>query len=434
MKMAMELKCCHLERGKMNNYWHPMNLPKGEGFISVESAMGVVLTDQKGRNYIDGYSGLWNVNLGHNLPEISHAIIKQLGKLAYANPIVVTFDLIEQLSAKLIELTGGKMEKVIYTCSGSESNEVAIKIARKFAFLSGDKRRKIAVFGQSYHGSYYGSLSISSFEHEFKSGYGPFLTDIINLPSPCFEKISPTILKRMLEDLSQECNAIFIEPVLGSAGIWPLPREHAEVIQEFCDTHNVMLIVDEVATGFGRTGSWFYFQQLGLNPDLICLSKGINNGMLPMGAVCVSKAISNEFERKNEILFHLSTQNGNPLAVASAMATISWMIDNDILTKVKNLSNIFFEQLTEKIKDLKSIKNIRQVGLMIGIDIINPTNGYPLSYEEIKQLVSKIIRAGLLCGCSYIPDKHASIILMPPFILKRSQVNKLMNILVSSLS
>lgn len=418
----------------MNNYWHPMNLPKADGFISVEKAAGANLTDQQGRTYLDGYSGLWNVNLGFNLPEINQAVMNQLSQAAYVNPMITTYDLIEQLSAKLIDLTGTQMGQVVYTCSGSESNELALKVARKYASLRVDKRQKIAVFDQSYHGSYYGSLSLSCFEKDFKVGYGPFVPDIVTLPSPCLESISPSAFTSLLEDLAHDCCAVFIEPILGSAGVWPMTKEQAQVIHHFCQTHDVLLIVDEVATGFCRTGSWFYYQQLGLVPDLICLSKGINNGTIPMGAVCVSQAIANAFQDNEQILFHLSTQNGNGLAVASALATISWLVDNDGLARVKFLSQVFSEQLDKTLSGLKSVADIRQVGLMIGIDIVEPSTGKPLSLKQINQLVSKIIRAGLLCGCGHVPNRSATIILMPPFIMKQSQVNKLMRILVSCLA
>ncbi|MCP4162986.1 MAG: aspartate aminotransferase family protein, partial [Deltaproteobacteria bacterium] len=372
-----------------DNYWSPFNSSNANNSIEIVRGSGVYLYDNMNNQYLDAYSGLWNMHYGYDDEDIKSAIKKQLDILPYINPITLNTPIVGELSRVLCKITDKGISKIVYTCSGSESVEAAIKISRKYHSLKGSKRNKIAVLEHSYHGNYYGSMSASAYEESFKDGYGPMLEGFVKLSIPfcrCCktENISDNCKSIMLDTLEKEINiykddlcAIMIEPVVASGGIIPLFKEYIQKIDELCKNNDILLICDEVATGFGRTGNMFCFQKYNISPDLITLSKGINNGYLPLGAVCVAEKIDNEFSSKNEILFHLSTQNGNPICVAAALANIKKMEDNNVLETISNIGDVIEKTLNKEIGSFKTVFEIRRAGLMFAIDLIDVYSGLP---------------------------------------------------------
>ncbi len=425
--------------------WKPFNKVNSQGRLDIVRGEGVYLYDSNGQQYIDAYSGLWNMHYGYSDQDIKNAIIEQMNILPYANPITINYHQNEELSTLLCTITHDEISKIIYTCTGSESIEAAIKISRKYSALKDKEKHLIAVMPNSYHGSYYGAMSASGYENSFKEGYGPMLDGFVTLPLPfcrCCKSgnVSDSCLKEMLDTLYKELDSIkdklcgvLIEPVIASGGVMELPKEYLLALSQFCKNEDILLICDEVATGFGRTGSMFCFQKYNIKPDIITLSKGINNGYLPLGAVCVTKKIVREFIDKDTLLFHLSTQNGNPICIAAAIANIKKMLSENITERVNILSSLFKEMLLKELDGLNNIHDIRISGLMIAIDIVNPDTNKPISQEELSGVQQKIYMSGCIAGCSYVEGITSSVLILPPFILKKNEVKKIVRIMYQSL-
>lgn len=424
-----------------NRYWRPFKRVKEENEINIVKGEYVYLYDDKNNRYIDGYSGLWNMNFGYNDDEIKVAIKKQLDTLPYINPITLNLSIASRLSKRLCEITHQDIEKVLYTCSGSESIELAIKFVRKYQHIKKSNKIAIAVLHASYHGTSYGAISASMYNNEFIEGYKPLLEKFVGLPVPfcrCCKggNIKTSCKYKMLEELKttlekhkKTIGGIIIEPVIASGGVIPLFKEYLEYIVNFCQENDVLFVCDEVATGFGRTGELFYFHKYNLKPDLIALSKGINNGYLPLGALCVSKKIVSEFAKNEEFINHLSTQNGNPISIAAANATISKFDTSNMLDGIHELSELTQKILIRKLGKIEAVHDIRVVGLMIAIDIINPHTKGILSLNKLAMIQNKIMGERCLIGTSYTKNITSSLLFFPAYIMKKKEITAIANII-----
>lgn len=426
--------------------WSPFNKTDSVGNLDILSGDGIYLYDENNKKYIDAYSGLWNMHYGYSDVEIKNAIKEQLDQLPYVNPIVMNTRVNNELSNILCNITHRKIKKIIYTCSGSEATEVAIKLCRKYADLKQNKRTKIAVFENSYHGNYYGSMSASYYEGSLKDGYGPMLSGFVSLKTPfcrCCKsgQISKNCLDTMLNKLDEELRlyrdelcGIIIEPVIASGGIMSVPEEYMKRLYEFCLENDVLLVCDEVAAGFGRTGYMFAFQKYKIHPHIITMSKGIDNGYLPLGAVGVSENIVEEFQNADEVLFHLSTQNGNPVCLAAAVANIKKMMDSDIISMVGELSKSFRKSLTRELNRYVSVFDIRIEGLMIAIDLVDEVTQLPISQKKLNLLMQHIYSLGCIVGTSFVEDITSSILLFPQYIIKKAEITQIAKIISQAIA
>ena len=365
--------------------WNPLS-EVNENRPVIKSAEHIYLRDNKGHKYIDANSGLWNVSLGYNNEFIQRAIIEQMNKVSYINNCEFSNEKANELSNLLVSLSHDEIDKIYLTCTGSESVELTIKLIRKYQSMKFKfEKNIIAVIKHSYHGNFYGSMSCSSYEKNMTNGYGPLLNGFCELSLPfcrCCKSNSLSLKceNEMIDNLKSELNlikerlaGIIIEPVLGSAGVIPLPKSFLKYIDNFSKENDIILAFDEIATGFGRTGTMFCYKDLGISPDIVTMSKGINNGYLPLGAVAISKKITHQFKKSKELLFHLSTQNCNPVCCASAVATINLLCKNDFeLIKQVNKKGALFQKIIEgKLVGNKNIFDIRRKGLMIAIDYVD---------------------------------------------------------------
>ncbi len=426
-----------------NKYWQPFNAADTKYMLNIVKGEGVFLYDNDGRRYIDANSGLWNVNLGYSDKFIKEAMKKQIDELPYINPITLSSNLAIELSNDLCELTHDQISKVVYACSGSESIEIAIKIARKYSNLLGKNKYHIAVIEGSYHGSYYGSMSASMYDESEKCGYGPMLDGFVKLPIPfcrccktndMSEDFKRKIVKKLENDLEShkdELCAIIVEPILASGGVIPLFREYIMTIYNFCNKNDILFICDEIATGFGRTGSMFCFQEFDLKPDLITISKGINNGYLPLAALCITKKIEDVFIKNNKVLFHLSTQNANPICLSSALATIKKIKSENILNSVKTNSEYFRNLLNRELLDISMVHEVRIYGLMIAIDLIDCKLKNPISRERLMKIVGKVYSLGCFITLSFIENVTSSVVLFPQFITSKNDMDEIVKIIKS---
>ncbi|MCR4944221.1 MAG: aspartate aminotransferase family protein [Clostridium sp.] len=372
--------------------------------------------DSNGKKYIDFCGGIWNMPFGYSNPIINKKIIKQLNKNPFCNLVINTADIQYNYALRLCKMLN--MKSVLYTCSGSESIEAAIKAARKYQAIKKNNKKGISAFTLSYHGTTYGAMSVSGVDQMLLQDYSPLLDSItwIDLQNN-LEDENAWIqeIEEHFDKNAENMAAIIIEPVFGSGGIVPIPEKAFKKIKELCVKNDVLLIIDEVTTGFGRTGVPFAFQRYNIEPDLLCLSKGITNGYLPLGALVFSEKVAEEFVKNNATLEHFSTQGGNLISIAAADAVLDMMENyNDFEVKAKG--EYLVNYLKELLEPYKSVE-VRGEGLMVAISFPKDLDERRL-FEVWEKLRKKGILVYIFCnkGC------NLGLSLFPPFISTREDL------------
>lgn len=422
------------------NVWYPLSRPDEEK-VHIVKASGVHLLDSRGKRYLDANSGLWNVPLGYDNPAIKKAIKNQVDEFCYVNPCEFKSDSSERLGDALKNILHPDIDKIAYTCSGSECLELMIKLIRKYASSGNDpKRNGIAVVRNSYHGSYYGSMSLSSYDGNERNGYGELLGGIYELSLPftseCRQDFYPpeieeemkSTLRKELEIFGEKLAGIILEPILGSAGVIPLPNWFVREIKKYADEHDVLIGFDEVATGFGRSGTMFCYEQYNIRPDLISMSKGINNGALPLGAVAISKKITDRFRECDGMIFHLSTQNANALSCAAAISVIEQLTENkgELLKQAKDAGDLFEKALKESVvQGYGQIFDIRRKGMMFAVELRDKGGKEILPFDKLYKLVFLIRRNGIITEWSYIDRVSSCLVMFLPFVVTTDDINEL---------
>lgn len=436
--------------GEMSeNVWYPLSSP-GASKIPIKSAEGIYLYDRRGKEYMDANSGLWNVPLGYRNENIIRKIQEQLDQFCYLNPCEFSSDAETELAILLKGLLHDEIDKIMYTCTGSESVELVIKLIRKYAALGPTPERNgIAILKHSYHGSYYGSMSCSNYDGRERQGYGPLLEGIYELELPfcnCCRvgEVSDsctTGMKKRLEDelagFGEKLAGIIMEPILGSAGVIPLPGWYIDRILSYAREHDILVAFDEVATGFGRTGEMFAYEKYAVKPDLITMSKGINNGSVPLGAVAVGKKITERFQEKEEFIFHLSTQNANALGCAAGIATIHELIKDNmkLFGEIKEKSRYFEELFSKEIgQNHKQIFDFRNCGMMFAIDLMDRNLSERMSMRDLLKLVELLKKNGVIMEWSYIENLTSCLVIFLPFIVTKEQIQELVSRIKHSFS
>jgi adenosylmethionine-8-amino-7-oxononanoate aminotransferase len=351
--------------------WHPFTQQQGwveEEPVIIEEAEGAALTDSEGRRYIDGVSSLWCNVHGHRHPTIDRAIHDQLGKVAHTTMLGLTHRPAIELARRLTEIAPPGLSRVFFSDSGSTATEIALKMAFQFWAQHGNTaaRAKFITLKDAYHGDTLGSVSAGGI-HLFHATYRPLLFDTLKA-----EPGDIADMQRLLTENDGEVAAVMMEPLVqGAAGMLMHPPGYLTAVRRLCDRHGVLLICDEVATGFGRTGTMFACEQEGVAPDLMCVAKGITGGYLPLAATLTSERVYAGFLGRHEeyrTFFHGHTYTGNPLACAAAIATL------DVFEEERTLEALdakigLLERLLEPIAQLDSVREVRQRGFMVGIEL-----------------------------------------------------------------
>lgn len=421
--------------------WHPytpMKVIEDELTILAEGK-GCCVKDTDGNSYIDASGGLWSTQCGLGHSTIIKAITDQLEKLSYgtlflgrANEPAV------QLSRALVDLAPNPIAWAYLTGSGSESAELAIKLARMFFRLKGSTtKNEVAYFSKSYHGTYYGSLGVSGLVEE-RDLLAPLLPGLIEIQSPfSFDtalgsyqdpvQASVEDFERAIEVGDGAIAALILEPVFGSAGVIIPPSSFFDQIQRICRHHDVLLIVDEVATGFGRTGRWFACEHFGLEPDILLVGKGINSGYLPLGATLFSAEIGQALISAETGIAHGSSHNGNPACCAAAIATIDVIRRERLVERAASVGAYFLTQLLE-LKTLPFVHAVRGIGLMIGVEI-SQGGGRLATPVQMAGLYLALKKAGVLV---YVGP--SSIIFMPSLTISFDEIRFVVDQLKAVLS
>lgn len=367
--------------------WHPftqMKIWPDEPPLIIERGEGNWLIDSTGRRYFDGVSSLWVTVHGHNHPGISQAIREQLDQLDHSTLLGLSHPKAVELAAELASICPGDLSHAFYSESGSTAVEIALKIAYQYWQQTGHPRKKTFVaLGNAYHGDTIGAVSVGGIEL-FHQVYGPLLFPVHRLPQPfcrqcplglthpecdlaCAQALEP-----LLAEHGEEICGLVVEPrVQGAAGMIIQPEGYLKRLWDICQKHDVLFITDEVATGFGRTGTMFACELEGIEPDLMALGKGITGGVLPLAATMandrVYQGFLGEFD-EFKTFFHGHTYTGNPLACAAALANLFLMRDTGLFASLEPKIELLKNGLT-RIAKLPHVIQVRQQGMMIGIEL-----------------------------------------------------------------
>ncbi|MDC2973470.1 aminotransferase class III-fold pyridoxal phosphate-dependent enzyme [Candidatus Pelagibacter sp.] len=372
----------------LNEHWMPFtsNRDFKESPRLIVEAKGVYLKNHQGQTQIDASSGLFCNPLGHGRDEIINAITNQLKKLDYAQPFQQGFGGSFELATKISKHTPGNLNRIFYTICGSTAVETAIKIAVAYHKARGEGHRfRFVGRERGYHGMNIGATSVGGMINNVKTFANVLMPGVLHmrhthLPEHKFVSGQPETGAEMAEDLERICTnfgseniaACIVEPIAGSTGTLVPPKGYLQRLREICDKHGILLVFDEVITGWGRTGSPFASQEYGVTPDIITMAKATTNGISPLGAVACKEEIYDtvmDGSPKGTIeLFHGYTYSGIPVSVAAGLAVQDIFEKDDIFNRAKNLSPYFQEGLMS-LKDIDVVDNIRGYGMMGGIDI-----------------------------------------------------------------
>ncbi|MBI3252677.1 MAG: adenosylmethionine--8-amino-7-oxononanoate transaminase [Candidatus Omnitrophica bacterium] len=412
-----------LEKDDKKFNWHPFTQMKDweAGPVTViEKGSRNYLMDTNGKRYLDGVSSLWCNVHGHRVPAIDKAIKKQLDQIAHTTFLGLSHVPAIELSKKLIPLAPKGLTRVFYSDSGSASVEVALKMSFQYWRLKGfKKKRTFLKIQNAYHGDTIGSVSVGGIGL-FHKIFGPLLFKTIAAANA--EEASQILKKR-----AREICAVITEPLVqGAAGMLLQPKGDLARLRKLTRKYGAHLIVDEVATGFGRTGKMFACEHEAVTPDFLCVAKGITAGYLPLSATLTTENIYKEFlgEYKDfKAFFHGHTYSANPLACAAALANLELFKKNKTLEKLQPKIKFLTQEL-EKIKSLAHVGDVRQVGFMAGIEL----GPYPLAEKRGIRVCLAAREKGVM-----LRPLGNVIVLMPPLSITESEIRKLCTVVKESI-
>ena len=444
------LQAADVEKLDREFVWHPftqMSDWEKERNILIERGEGVYLYDIHGNRYIDGVSSLWVNVHGHNNQELNSALKEQIDKISHSTLLGLANAPSAILAEKLIGIAPKNLKKVFYSDSGSTSVEIAVKVAFQYFRQKGaayKNKKKIIAATSAYHGDTLGSVSVGGIEL-FHSIYKPLLFETIRITYPyCYR--CPLNLKypdcglycakeaeKIIKVHAEESCALIIEPMIqGASGMITMPAGYMKKIERACKDNGVLLILDEVATGFGRTGKMFAAFHEDITPDAMCMAKGITGGYLPMAATLFTQEIYDGFlgnYRDNKTFFHGHTYTGNQLASACAVKSLEMFKKYDLLNKIKP-TIVRFNELLKDFWTLENVGDIRSIGLMAGIELVKDKNAKePFSADE--RIGHKVVLNARERGVIIRPLGDI-IVVMPPLAIDEKTLDTLMSAIYDS--
>lgn len=366
--------------------------------IVPEYAEGAYIFEANGKQYLDFTSGIGVCNLGHRPPQVEEAVTKQLNKFWHLSNLFPQPS--QEKAAKLLAETSG-LDLVFFTNSGAEAVEGALKLARKAT-----NRSKVIAFTQSFHGRTFGAMSATG-QEKIKIGFGPMLNTFVHVPYNDSEAL--------LKEIDEDTAAILLEVILGEGGIIPADPDFLKTISTVCKQKGILLIIDEIQTGIGRTGKPFAFQHYHIEPDIITVAKGLGSG-LPIGAVVGKATLGDSFGAGS----HGSTFGGNPLSIAAAISTLETVFTPSFLDNVAATGKYLYDRAQQALGSISGISEVRGKGLMIGIEMTG----------HIHDALFTMRKNGLLA----LPASTNVIRLLPPLIIGKEEVDIAINIMKESLS
>lgn len=390
----------------------------------IDRAEGVELIDTDGRRYLDGVSSLWCNVHGHRHPAIDEAVREQLDRVAHSTMLGLSHPGAAELAARLIEVAPPGLSRVFYSDSGSTAVEAALKMAFQYWQHRGGQHVRRASFiclEEAYHGDTIGSVSVGGMEL-FHSAFGPLLFEAHHAPPGDIEA-----MERLISRREEEVAAVVIEPLVqGAAGMITHPPGYLRALRRLCDRHGLLLICDEVATGFGRTGTMFACEQEGVSPDLLCVAKGLTGGYMPLAATLATERIYEAFlgsYSEFKTFFHGHTYTGNPLACAAALASLEVFRRERTLVRLQPKIRLLSESLAE-VEEMNEVSEVRQCGLMVGIDLGE--------HDPELRLGHRVALEARKRGVIVRPLGDV-IVLMPPLAISKQDLRRLVDVVAESI-
>ncbi len=423
----------------MGAYWMPYtaNRQFKKAPRLLARASGMHYWDHQGRQILDAVAGLWCVNAGHGRPRIVQAIQQQAAEMDFCPPFQMAHPKAFELAERLVQIAPAGMGKVFFTNSGSEAVETALKMALAYHRVRGEgSRTRLIGRERGYHGVNFGGISVGGIVANRKS-FGPLLPGVDHIrhthePSlNAFSVGQPKHGAEWADDIERivalhdasTIAAVIVEPVAGSTGVLIPPQGYLQRLRELCSKHGILLIFDEVITGFGRTGQPFAANTFGVVPDLMTLAKGISNGAVPMGAVLVKDAIHDAFMTGPEQLIeflHGYTYSAHPLACAAALGTLDTYAEEGLLTRAGEMQD-YFAQGVHSLRGEPNVIDVRNIGLVGGIELA------PLPAEPAKRAFNVFLDCfdkGVM-----LRTTGDTVALSPPLIVERSHIDQIVGTL-----
>ncbi len=396
--------------------------------LVVEEGSGAVIVDVDGNRFLDFTAGIAVTNTGHCHPHVVAAVQEQAGKLLHMSGTDFYYRPQIELAERLAKVAPGPSPKTVFFAnSGAEAIEGALKLARWHT----GRTRAVAFFG-GFHGRTYGAMSLSGSKTIHRRGFGPLVPDIHHVPFPkacpgggcaggcsLVKEIEATIFKRVCPP--DEVAAIFCEPVQGEGGYYPMPSGCLPALRQMCDRHGILLVCDEIQSGFGRTGKMFAVEHTCVEPDILCLAKGIASG-LPLGAI-VAKTSVMDWPSGS----HASTFGGNPVACVAALATLD-LLEGGYVQNAHDRGLQLRAGLDRLAAEHSCLANVRGLGLMTAVDVVHPHDGHPAPALKEQVIQAAFQRGLLLLGCG-----ESALRFCPPLCLSASQVDTGLRILADAL-
>ena len=422
---------------KMDAFWMPFSANRQfkQAPRLLAKASGMHYWTPEGRQILDGIAGLWCVNAGHARPKIVQAIAEQAAEMDFAPPFNMAHPKAFELAERLVELAPEGMNKVFFANSGSEAVETALKMAIGYHRARGEgTRTRLIGRERGYHGVNFGGISVGGIVGNRKA-FGPLLPGVDHirhthdLSRNAFSRGVPEYGVELADDLERlvalhdasTIAAVIVEPVAGSTGVLLPPKGYLQRLRSICDKHGILLIFDEVITGFGRLGSPFAATHFGVTPDMMTVAKGITNGCVPMGAVLVKQHIHDAFMTGPEHLIefmHGYTYSAHPLACAAALGTLDTYAEDGLLTRGAAMAPVF-ENALHSLKGAPHVIDIRNIGLVGGIEL-EPVAGLP--GKRAFDVFLECWERGVL-----IRTTGDTIALSPPLIVESSHIDQIVS-------
>ncbi|MFC2169011.1 aspartate aminotransferase family protein [Acidobacteriota bacterium] len=415
-------------------------------YHQIERGQGIYLYDREGKKYLDANGGAAVVNIGHGVKEIAEAISTQAQKVGYLSGLQFSHFVVETLAEQVSTLLPFSEGKALFLTSGSEATEASIKLARQY-WVERGKTKKFRIISRSpgYHGNTLAALSLSERRH-YKEAFRPMLHESTKIPAPycyrCYdEKTYPSCrvkcayeLEKSIQKLGKENVSAFITEVIGgtTTGASVPPSEYFQIIRKICDDYEVLMIVDEIMTGMGRTGKWLACCHFDLVPDIVVLGKGLTGGYFPLSAVAVRKNLIDSIYEKGHNFLHAQTYAFHPVGCAASSAVIDYIKNKNLVDLCSKTGRLFFEKINSLLS-FPHVGDIRGKGLLAGIEFVKDKQKktpFPRQLKYVEQFITRALEKGLILWPNY---GHADgvngdlVLLAPPFIIGQEEISQIVD-------
>jgi putrescine aminotransferase len=402
------------------------------------SGRGATLTDIEGREYVDGMASLWNVNVGYGRTVLADVAAEQMKALAFSSayggfgtePAI-------RLAAKLAELAPGDLDVTYFASGGAEANDTAYKIARLYWKLRGEPGRvNIVSRIRDYHGLTYGATSATGLANFWK-GFEPLAPGFLHAPSPDPYRYSGegsagagyvrALEQVVLEAGAQTVAAVVVEPVQGAGGVIVPPRDYFPLLRQLCDRHGLLLIADEVITGFGRTGRWFAMEHWNVHADLMIFAKGVTSGYLPLSGVMLTRTVHETLKSVKGSFAHAFTYSGHPTACAVGLRNLQILEEERLVERVAE-KGAYLQRRLQELRSHEIVGDVRGLGLLGGIEFVRDRNSKQL-FDASLGVARRVWAAALERGVILRPLAGDVIATSPPFVITEQQIDRLVDVL-----